>query len=65
MEQKSQKRAYNKLSFSSEDEETIINFVKEHAELYDPKNKKFKNKGHKDKLWSDLAHSLEEKDVSG
>lgn len=55
MGQKSQKRVYSKLSFSLEDEEKIINFVKEHAELYDPKNGQFKNKGHKDKLWNDLA----------
>lgn len=59
MEQKGQKRVYTKLSFSTEDEENIINFVKEHAELYDPKNKDFKNKGHKDKLWSDFANTLE------
>lgn len=64
MEQKGQKRVYTKLPFSSEDEEKIINFVRENAELYDPKNGEFKNKGHKDKLWSDFANTLEN-DSSG
>lgn len=59
MDQKGQKRVYTKLSFSLEEEEKIINFVKEHAELYDPKNKEFKNKGHKEKLWNDFAVTLE------
>lgn len=59
-----QKRAYTKLSFSQEDEEKIINFVKNNAELYDPKNINFKNKSHKDKLWSDFAKTLNN-DTSG
>lgn len=64
MDQKSQKRVYTKLAFSLEDEEKIINFVKENAELYDPKNGEFKNKSHKDKLWNDFAKTLEN-DTSG
>ena len=58
------KRTYTKLSFSQEDEEKIINFVKTNAELYDPKNGNFKNKSHKDKLWCEFAKSLNN-DTSG
>lgn len=51
----SKKRAYSKLQFTRDEEEQIITFVKQNSELYDPKNVKFKDKAHKDKLWNDLA----------
>lgn len=59
-----QKRAYTKLSFSPDDEEKIITFVKENPELYDLKNANFKNKNHKDKLWNDFAKTLDN-NISG
>lgn len=54
----SKKRVYSKLQFAREEEEKIITFVKLNPELYDPKNSKFKDKAHKEKLWNDLAVSF-------
>lgn len=53
------KRAYNKLDFTQDEEEKIISFVKINPELYDPKNSNFKNKIHKEKLWNDLAITMD------
>lgn len=53
------KRPYVKLTFTREEEERIIDFVKQNAELYDPKNPKYKDTGHKAKLWNDLAETFE------
>lgn len=53
------KRNYSKLHFTHDDEEKIITFVKQYPELYDPKNSNFKNKAHKDILWSDLGKTLD------
>lgn len=53
------KRNYSRMHFTQDDEEKIITFVKQNPELYDPKNSNFKNKAHKDILWSDLGKTLD------
>ena len=42
---------------SDSDEEAIVEFVKEHEELYDKTNDKFKDKQRKEGLWERLAAS--------
>lgn len=54
-----ERRVYAKLVFTHDDEEKIISFVKLNPELYNPKHANYKNKEHKDRLWNDLAKSLE------
>lgn len=38
------KRTYNRLDFTLEDEEQLIDLVKSNQALYDPKNPHYKNK---------------------
>ena len=40
---------------SDSDEEAILEFVKQHEELYDMTNDKFKDKQKKERLWETLA----------
>lgn len=54
----SKKRKYNKIKFSPEDEETLIDMVKENAELYNPRHEKYKDKHHKDRIWLDIAKQM-------
>ena len=42
---------------SDSDEETIVEFVKQHEELYDKSHGKFKDKQTKERLWERLAAS--------
>lgn len=60
-EKNSEKRAYSKLQFTPDEEEKIISFVKNNPELYDPKNPNYKIKAHRDKLWSELGNTLNNK----
>lgn len=52
------KRIYQRTNFSLEDEETLIEFVKGNAELYDPKHKLYANRIRKSQLWQDFASKL-------
>lgn len=49
---------YQRTNFSLEDEETLIEFVKTNAELYDPKHKLYANRIRKSQLWQDVASTL-------
>ena len=40
---------------SDSDEEAIVEFVKQHEELYDKTNDSFKDKQKKERLWEQLA----------
>ena len=40
---------------SNSDEEAIVEFVKQHEELYDKTNDSFKDKQKKERLWETLA----------
>ena len=40
---------------SDSDEEAIVEFVKQHKELYDKTNDSFKDKQKKEKLWEQLS----------
>ena len=51
-----QKKGQMKFIFLSDsDEEAIIEFVKQHEELYDKTNDSFKDKQKKERLWEQLA----------
>lgn len=50
-----EKRVYNKLDFSPDEEVQIIDYVKQHPILYNPKNPDYKNKTKRDKIWNDLG----------
>lgn len=53
-----QKRAYHKLDFSLEEEESLIDFVKQNNVLYNPKHRDYKNKMFRDRIWEDIAATL-------
>ena len=44
--------------FSDEDEATIIEFVKNHPELYTKENARYLDKTRKDSLWKELADQI-------
>lgn len=50
------KRAYKRLEFSEEAELQLINYVKQHPELYNPSNKLYKDR---DALWNELGEMLQ------
>lgn len=52
------KRNYNKLEFSDDDEMEIIDFVKQHPLLFNPKDREYKNRAMRDKLWNELGEKL-------
>ena len=43
---------------SDSDEEAIVEFVKQHEELYDKTNDSFKNKQKKERLWQQIASTI-------
>lgn len=53
-----EKRTYNKLDFSNDDEILIIDFVKQHSLLFNPKDSDYKNKALRDKAWNDLGEKI-------
>lgn len=53
------KRTYNRLEFSEEEESQIINFVKQHEELFNPKHAMYKNKPRRDTLWNEIAQTIQ------
>lgn len=58
MADKPAKRTYQRLEFSDETENEIIDFVKQHQELYNPKDKNYKNKIHRDGLWNEIGEKI-------
>lgn len=53
-----EKRNYNKLEFSDDDDTQIIDFVKQHPLLYNPKDREYKNRTMREKLWNDLGEKF-------
>lgn len=54
-----EKRNYKKLDFTKDEESKIIDFVKQNPLLFDPRHVDYKNKIMKDKLWNDIAKTME------
>lgn len=52
------KRSYTRLEFTLEQEETLIDFVKSNAPLFNPKDAHYKNKMYRDRLWADVGDTL-------
>lgn len=52
------KRVYNKIDFSLEDEEALIDFVKLNEPLINPQHDLYKNRIHRDRLWLDIGNEL-------
>ena len=62
--QSRQKKGQMKSIFLSDsDEEAIVEFVKQHEELYDKTNDSFKDKQKKERLWEQLAVSRNSDEV--
>lgn len=53
-----EKRNYIKLDFTLEEEDQIIDFVKQHPLMYNPKEPGYKEREKKDRLWNDLGEKL-------
>ena len=49
------KRQLKSIFLSDSDEEAIVEFVKQHEELYDKTNNSFKDKQKKERFWESLA----------
>lgn len=49
------KRTYTRLEFTLEQEEELIDYVKLHPALYNPKEQMCKNKMYRDRLWEELG----------
>lgn len=54
-----EKRNYQKLDFTQDDETQIIDFVKQHSILFNPKDKDYKNKAKRDIVWNELGTLLD------
>lgn len=52
------KRTYKKLDFSLEQEEQLIELVKENPALYDPRDLEYKNKKYRDRLLNDFGATI-------
>lgn len=52
------KRSYTRLDFSVEQEEKLIEFVKENPALYDPSNEHYKNRTYRDRLWTEFGITI-------
>lgn len=57
-EKSTAKRTYTRLEFDSEQEEKLIEYVKEHPVLYNPKDGKYKNKSYRDRLWDKFGTTI-------
>lgn len=53
------KRTYTRLEFSLENEEQLIDFVKENPALFNPSNEHYKNKTYRDRLWKEFAETID------
>lgn len=56
--QSSSKRTSNRLDFTLDQEEELIDFVKLNPALYNPKNAHYKNKMYKDRQWLELGTKI-------
>lgn len=52
------KRTYTRLDFNVEQEEQLIDFVKGHPALFDPKNDQYKNRSYRDQLWIQFGSTI-------
>lgn len=52
------KRKYKKIELTEEEEETLIDLIKNNEELYNVRHEKYKNKHHKDRLWLEIAENM-------
>lgn len=53
------KRTYNRLDFSLEHEEQLIEYVKSNPTLFNPKEPLYKNKMFRDRLWEEFGATIE------
>lgn len=52
------KRLYTRLDFNTEQEEQLIEFVRENQALYNPINSLYKNKNYRDHLWVEFGGKI-------
>lgn len=53
------KRTYTRLDFSLENEEHLIDFVKQNPALFNPSNEHYKIKTYRDRLWEDFGATID------
>lgn len=53
-----QKRNYTRLDFTLEQEEDLIEFVRENPALYNPKEAQYKNRNYRDRLWNEYGERI-------
>lgn len=54
----SNKRKYDRIRFSLEEEKRLINLVRENRSLYDPSHKSFKDLPARRKLFDEIAEQI-------
>lgn len=52
------KRAYTRLDFSVEQEEQLIEFIKDNPILYNPKDPGYKNRTYRDRLLAEFGSGI-------
>lgn len=58
-EAQTSKRTYTRLDFTVEQEEKLIEYVKAHPALFNPKDAQYKNRTYRDHLWIEFGSSIE------
>lgn len=58
------KRNYNRLDFTLEQEEQIIDFVRHNPALHNPKESLYKNKNYRDRMWNELGTKINKAGMS-
>lgn len=52
------KRTYNRLDFTLEQEEKLIEHVKSNPALYNPKDSLYKSRTYRDRIWEDFGVTI-------
>ena len=58
IEASTSKRNYTRLDFNLEQEEKLIEYVKDHPALFDPRDSQYKSRTYRDHLWAEFASSI-------
>lgn len=61
--EQSSKRKYNKIEFTLEEEEILIELVKKNEILYNPRHKQYKDRNQKAHAWLDISREMNKKGI--
>lgn len=64
-EKPASKRAYTRLEFTLEQEEQLIEYVRDNPVLYNIKDPQYKNKSFRDRLWEEFGTTISKSGLNG